>query len=99
MQRIRLILYEVFKCIQKLNPENVNELVKINETGYSFWHRIRLLQPKTDGTTHGLRSFKYTGAKLWNDNRISIHANTEPSHFKSFLAELDISLDPTFKYV
>ena len=98
MHRIRLILYEVFKCIKELNPENINKLVKIKSTGYSF-RNIRLHQfiPKT--TTYGLRSFSYTGAKLWNDIGPIIDDSTEPSHFKTYLADLDISLDPTFSYV
>ena len=99
ISRIHLILYEVFKSIQKINPPCISDLFKIKEFKYSMRKGIILHQPKKDTTTHGLRSLSYTGAKLWNDLSLSINENTDFLTFKSYVNDLHITLDPTFSYV
>ena len=67
MSRIRLILFEVYKCIRDINPPIINEIFENKPITYSFRNKHKIEQKKKRTTTYGLRSFGYTGAKLWND--------------------------------
>ena len=67
-RRLRVILLEVFKSINMLNSDCLNDMFKIKDGNYSFRNTRKLLQPKKKTTTFGLRSIAYLGAKLWNDN-------------------------------
>ena len=67
-RRLRVILLEVFKSINMLNSDCLNDMFKIKDGNYSFRNTRRLVQPKKKPTTFGLRSMAYLGAKLRNDN-------------------------------
>ena len=97
--RLRLMICEVFKCINKENPPCINNLIEIKDTHYSFRNALKIHQPKKKSTTHGLRSFAYTGAKLWNEQSIIVDINTKSPSFKIFLKDLHLKLDPNFNYV
>ena len=58
---------EVFKCTTSLNPPCLNGSFKVKEPGYHMRNPTKLVQPKRRSTRHGIRSFSYLGAKLWND--------------------------------
>ena len=63
------ILLEVFKSINMLNSDYLNDVSKIKDGDYSFRNTRKLLQSKKKtNNTFGLRSIAYLGAKLWNDN-------------------------------
>ena len=97
--RLRLMICEVFKCINKENPPCINNLIEIKDTHYSFRNALKIHQPKKKSTTHGLRSFAYTGAKLWNEQSIIVDISTKSPSFKIFLKDLHLKLDPNFNYV
>ena len=68
-RRLRVVLLEVFKSMNMLNSDYLNDMfVKIKDGNYSFRNTRKLLQPKKKTITFGLRSIAYLGAKLWNDN-------------------------------
>ena len=71
-------------------------LFRIKETDYSFRNALKVIQPKKKGTTYGLRSLAYTGAKMWNDQAITINEDSTLSTFKIFVNDLDIKLDPDY---
>ena len=67
ISRLRYIAIEVYKIINGLCPEYLTDLVKIKENMYSFRSSSRLVQPKCNTVTYGLRSFTYKASKIWND--------------------------------
>ena len=97
--RLRLMICEVLKCINNENPPCVNNLIEIKDINYSLRNALRIHQPKKNTTTHGLRSFAYTAAKLWNDQSIIIDNNTKLPSFKIFINDLNLKLDPLHNYV
>ena len=64
--RERLIALEVFKCIRNMSPDCLSKMFQIKDKAYSFRNPIRLVQPKRNTTTYGLRSISYVGANIWN---------------------------------
>ena len=66
--RLRLIFFETYKCVKKVNADCINEMYHAKEMKYNLRKDVSLLQAKKTTTTFGLRSVSYVGAKLWNDN-------------------------------
>ena len=100
ISRLRVLLCEVFKSLYKLNPNCINELFEVKELGYSFRNCKKVYQPVKRTTTYGLRSFSYTGAKLWNDFCPKLAEDVDLNEFKMIVQNLDVdSLDPNFNYV
>ena len=95
------ILLEVFKSKKEINPSYVKKLLSDKEIPYSLRDPSLLIQPLTNTTNFGLRSFAYLGSKLWNDldNEIKIEIeNLEDitlSKFKSLLRKWSSPKDPT----
>ena len=73
LSNIDCTLVEVFKIVNNQNPSCLDGIFQINQSSYSLRDPLRLHQPKCNSTNYGLRTFSYTGAKLWNDF---------PSHIK-----------------
>ena len=87
-RRIRVILLEVFKSINMLNSDCLNDMFKIKDGNYSFRNTRKLLQPKKKTTTFGLRSIAYLGAKLWNDN-VCNFSDTQEIDFSTLKTSID----------
>ena len=63
---LRLSAIEVFKCVNKLNPEYLNEMFTIKKCPYNFRDTSILERSKSNTTRYGLKSFRNYGAKIWN---------------------------------
>ena len=99
VSRLRIMLCEIFKSVNGLNPKSINELFDIKEFDYALRNCKRVYQPKKRTTTYGLRSVSYTGAKLWNDFCPPLTDDTNLDNFKVFAQNLhENSLDTTFNY-
>ena len=57
-KRLKIMILEVFKTVNKLNPSCLHDLFTMRTQ--------KLEQPKRRTTTYGLRTFSYLGSKLWN---------------------------------
>ena len=66
MLRLKYMIIEVYKCIYKLNPEYMNDMFLLKESGYDLRDTSIAYQPKFKSITFGYRSFTYYGSKLWN---------------------------------
>ena len=82
ISRIKSILIETFKSINKLNPKFLHEVFKINKSGYQSRDPLRIVLPKVNTTTYGLNSFKFEASRLWNELPFSIK-NTNDLHIFS----------------
>ena len=64
-QNIQILLFEVFKCINKLNPIFLWEEVRINERYTSCRKGLQLKLPKTK-KSFGMKTLSFRGSILWN---------------------------------
>ena len=64
-KRLKIMILEVFKTVNRLNPSCLHDLFTKNEVLYDL-RTQKLEQPKRRTTTYGLRTFSYLGSKLWN---------------------------------
>lgn len=79
VRRLRTFALEVFKIVNKDCPVYLFDLIDIKNTSYSFRYQNKAALPQVRTTSFGLQSFRYAGAKLWNEL---------PDHFRK-----DMSLD------
>ena len=63
---LRLLSIEVYKCVNDLNPEYLNEMFTIKNYPYDCRDNSILERPKSNTTKYGLKSFRNYGAKIWN---------------------------------
>ena len=100
ISRLRILLFEVYKSIHHLNPKCISGLFEVKPTNYSLRNPVKLVQPMKRTSIYGLRSFSYTGAKLWNDLSPLLSNDVEIEDFKSRMTISSTNhLDPTFTYV
>ena len=87
VSRLKNMAVEVFKCVTESNTPCLNSLFEVKGPSYSFRDNSKLVQPKRNNVTHGLRSFSYLGSKLWNDlpNHIKNTSTDDLNSFKSVL--------------
>ena len=89
--RLRSMTLEVFKCIRSLGPPCLSDLFTVKPLEYNMRNSTKLVQPARQGTTYGLRTVSYVGAKLWNDlpfDSIDIY-DMEVDDFKQYLREIN----------
>ena len=57
---------EVFKIINKMSPEYINDLVEIKTSYYNFRAEKQAEVPRVNTTRYGLRSFGSEAARVWS---------------------------------
>ena len=63
---LRYLAIEVYKCVNGLSPEYLNDLFTIKKCKYDLSDDSLINRSKVLTTNHGLKSFKGYGAKIWN---------------------------------
>ena len=87
--RLNCIILEVFKSIHNSSPLYIQDMFEVEKSSYSLRDSSKLVQPKRNTTTFGLRSFTYFGSKLWNDLPIDFKETTDLALFKDRLRHWD----------
>ena len=87
--RLNCIILEVFKSIHNSSPLYIQDMFEVKKSSYSLRDSSKLVQPKRNTTTFGLRSFTYFGSKLWNDLPIDFKETTDLALFKDRLRHWD----------
>ena len=59
------LAFEVFKIVNKLSPEYINDLVKIKPSTYNFRAERHAEVPIVNTTRYGLWSFRFEAARVW----------------------------------
>ena len=83
--RLKCMCVEMYKCINGLNPEYLNEMFSLKDTGYSLRDKSIVCQEKYNTRTYGYRSFRYYGSKLWNCLPNSLKSAQDIVSFKCML--------------
>ena len=91
VRRLRLLLFETFKCLTKANSECLHDMFMKKEINYFLRKNVILDQPKRTTTTYGLRSVSYLGSKLWNEHPFAFTdlSNVDDLTFRSTLNVID----------
>ena len=63
---LRYLAIEVYKCVNGLNPKYLNDILTIKKCKYDLRDDSLINRNKVSTTSHGLKSFKDYGAKIWN---------------------------------
>ena len=82
VSRMKSIGFEVFKCLRNCSPSYITDMFRISATPYATRDGTKLIQPKVYTTRNGLKSFRYQGAKIWNELPTSIQNTEDVSEFK-----------------
>ena len=87
VSRMKSIGLEVFKCLHKCSPTYITDMFSISASPYDTRGGIKLIQPRVNSTRNGLKSFRYQGAKIWNELPTSVKNTEDVSEFKYRLNE------------
>ena len=74
LKRIKEIVIEVYKTVNKINPEFMHDIFVAKDTSHNFRDGHILRMPNFNTIQYGKMSFAYYWAHLWN---------LLPNHFKS----------------
>ena len=85
IQRLKCILVLVYKCVNKLCSDYINDLFFIKLSPYSMRNDCILLQPKVKSSFHGINSILYHGSKMWNSLPKYIKDARDVNQFKYLL--------------
>ena len=91
VSRLKHMMMEVFKSVNNLNPSHLGELFIVKDTPYEMRRQIKLVQPMRQTTTHGIRSFSYTGAKLFNQFPYELQQEMSGDDFKRLLIDWQVA--------
>ena len=90
-ERIKLMLVEVYKMINNIEPCLLSHLYTLKEQPYNLRNFCVLTLPEFNTVTYGKKSMKYRGAMLWNLLPNNIKQAGNVIIFKKMLHELDVS--------
>ena len=66
LSRMRNVVIEVFKCLNKINPDYMNDIFQVKEQCYNMRDPCKVILPKFKTVTYGKQTFSYYGSHLWN---------------------------------
>ena len=87
VSRMKSIGFEAFKCLHNSSPSYITDMFRISATPYDTRGGTKSMQPKVNTTRNGLKSFRYQGAKIWNQLPTFIKNTEHVSEFKYRLNE------------
>lgn len=83
--RLQLFCTEIYKTINHLNPQYMQELIQKRHHPYSTRQAEKLFIPRVNQTTYGLHSFRYFAPTLWNSLPDSIKSAEDLHTFKKLI--------------
>ena len=66
VKRLKTVLVNIFKIINKLGPIYLHDLLSLKEQCYNLRNDQIAKLPRCKSKKYGLNSFRYEGAKIWN---------------------------------
>ena len=84
-----MLLIEVFKCMHKLNPELMWDILQPKTTGYNLRNGSLLIVPRAKNSI-GLNSFQFRATLAWNNLPAHVKNITDLNRFKSAIKSVPI---------
>ena len=87
LNRLRNLCVKIYKTINKLNPEFMNNIFKVKENKRLVreQYKLNLETPKWNQVTFGAKSLKVYGPKVWNSLPFHIKTSENLIQFKSLI--------------
>ena len=89
VQHLRTLMIEVFKSLNRLNPEMLWEIFTPKESHYILRNGSNLSLPRTNSSKFGTRSLAFRGSITWNSLSASLKCAESIKHFKSKIKKWD----------
>ncbi len=80
---LRKMATEIFKALHGSAPIYIRDLFEEQDKMYYLHSTVSLKHPKCNAVTYGLNSFRYKGAKIWNDLPNKIRNSIILAEFKN----------------
>lgn len=77
-----MLSIEVYKCVNNLSPDYLCELFENKSIKYDMRDNNKIIQRKFKSISYGYNSFKYYGAKVWNELPTDVKCCTTLREFK-----------------
>ena len=91
-QRIVKMATDVYKAIHGYKvPRGIGELLQERSTNYNLRGKHILELPKVNTISYGLKSWRYTAAKIWNTLPDHFRGADKIGTFKNLMSMLDFS--------
>ena len=74
---LRNMATEVYKCVNSIGPEFMNDMFRVKNIAYDLRNGTRLEQTKFSTIKYGFKSFSYHGASIWN--KLPVHTKDSES--------------------
>ncbi len=81
--RLRNMATEIFKALHGSTPIYIRDLFEKKDKIYNLHSTVSLKQRKGNTVTYSLNSFRYQGAKIWNDLPNKIKNSITLAEFKN----------------
>ena len=87
VNRLRNLCVEIYKTINKLNPEFMNNIFKVKENKRLVreQYKLNLETPEWNQVTFGTKILKVYGPKVWNSLPFHIKTSENLIHYKSLI--------------
>ena len=87
VNRLRNLCVEIYKTINKLNPEFMNNIFKVNENSRLVieQYKLNLETPEWNQVTFGAKSLKVYRSKVWNSPPFHTKTSENLIQFKSLM--------------
>ena len=84
---LRNLCVEIYKTINKLNPEFMNNIFKVKENKRLVreQYKLNLETPEWNQVTFRAKSLKMYGTKVWNSLTFHVKTSENPIQFKSLI--------------
>ena len=93
VKRLKLMVCEVFKIVNKLSPEYIQDLINIKTSPYNFRGERKADLPRMNTTRYGLRSFRSKAPRIWNSLPNNLRVAESYPQFRRLLQRAGMTLD------
>ena len=86
IDRLKKLAVFVYKCKNEIGPSLVHDIFSSKYISYNLRDHSKLVQPKSNTTTFGINSLRYSGASLWNNKMpADLKETIDFKHFKTLM--------------
>ena len=86
LRRMRAMAIQVFNILHKESPVYLHDLINVKHHSYSFRYTNTAVLPQVRTTTYGLKSFRFSAAKLWNSLPNEFRSIASFNQFKNVIS-------------
>ena len=89
VERLRMIAIEIFKCVNKINPNFVNNIIAKKEIDKDLRDPCLLEVPRFHKINYGKKTISYYGPHIWNLLPFNLKQSMSLSEFKKIINKWD----------